>query len=108
MCHENCSEWSLLDHLDRAESENGRLKKAIEDYGNNPAGFDWAILEKIENQESINTDLLTACCNALGAYEALKITGLDKQLPGYDTCFKFLKDIISKAEREQVKEGESK
>jgi len=49
------------DSLDRAESENRRLKKAIEDYGNNPAGFDWAILEKIENQESINADLLAAC-----------------------------------------------
>ena len=30
------------------EAENKRLKKAIEDYGNNPAGFDWAVLEEIE------------------------------------------------------------
>jgi len=51
----------LCERLDRAESENGRLKKAIEDYGNNPAGFDWAVLEKIENLESINADLLGAC-----------------------------------------------
>lgn len=52
---------AICGRLDRAEAENRRLKKAIEDYGNNPAGFDWAVLEKIETQESINKDLLGLC-----------------------------------------------
>lgn len=33
------------------EAENKRLKKVINEFGNNPAGFDWAVLEKIENLE---------------------------------------------------------
>lgn len=37
---------------DKLAEENERLKKAILDYGNNPAGFDWNILEKIEQLEA--------------------------------------------------------
>lgn len=33
------------------QTENERLKKAILDYGKNPAGFDWAVLERIEQLE---------------------------------------------------------
>lgn len=47
-------------------------------------------------------DLLTACCNAQGDYEALKLAGLDKQLPGYAQCLKFLEDTIAKAHKEKI------
>lgn len=35
----------------RLTKENKRLKKAIEDFGNNPAGFDWGVLEQLGNLE---------------------------------------------------------
>ena len=38
--------------LEKSETENKRLKKAIDDFGNNPAGFAWAVLERIEQQET--------------------------------------------------------
>lgn len=34
-----------------------RLKKAIEDFGKNPAGFDWAILMKLDDLEAENYKL---------------------------------------------------
>ncbi len=37
--------------VEQLQVENKRLKKAIENYGNNPAGFDWAVLEKLDEQE---------------------------------------------------------
>ena len=44
------SDWlkRLLDAFKETDKENEQLKKAIEDFGNNPAGFDWAILERID------------------------------------------------------------
>ncbi len=43
-------------------------------------------------------DLLEVCHNALGAYEALKVAGLDKQLPGYKQCLESLKAAIANCE----------
>jgi hypothetical protein len=43
-------------------------------------------------------DLLSACRNALGAYEALKLVGADNYLPGYESCLRDLKAAIAKAE----------
>lgn len=39
------------EEIKKLKDENKRLKKAIEDYGNNPAGFDWAVLERMEQLE---------------------------------------------------------
>lgn len=56
-----------------------------------------------ENQKFIvhvaNThqQLLDACENALGAYEALEISGVASQLPGHASCLKDLKAAIAKA-----------
>ena len=44
-------------------------------------------------------DLLDACKNALGAYEALRLAGVDKELPGYDSCLAFLKTTLTKAKK---------
>jgi hypothetical protein len=41
------------------QAENKRLKKTIEDYGNNLAGFDWAILERIDNLERTLEEIIT-------------------------------------------------
>lgn len=43
-------------------------------------------------------DLLSACRSALEAYEALKLVGADKHLPGYESCLRDLKAAIAKAE----------
>lgn len=42
---------SLLEERDELRNENKRLKSAIEAFGSNPAGFDWAVLERLEQQE---------------------------------------------------------
>lgn len=47
-----------------------------------------------------HADLLEACCNALGAYQALEILGADKQLPGYEECLSFLRQAIRKAKEQ--------
>ncbi len=44
--------------------------------------------------------LLKACKNALGAYDALKVIGADKQLPSYGSCLEFLHKAINSAEEE--------
>jgi len=49
-----------------------------------------------------HADLLKACLNSLGAYEALEALGADKELPGYETCLSFLKQIIHKVEGERI------
>lgn len=36
------------------QSENKALKKAIEDFGNNPAGFDWGVLNRLNELEDVN------------------------------------------------------
>lgn len=41
------------------QTENKQLKEAIENYGNNPAGFDWAVLDKIDKLEVALERLLT-------------------------------------------------
>ena len=46
-------------------------------------------------------DLLSACKNALGVYEALNLVGADKHLPGYESCLRDLKAAIAKAENSQ-------
>lgn len=45
-------------------------------------------------------ELLQCCQNALGAYKALKVAGLDDQLPGYETCLADLEKAIAKAKGE--------
>ena len=40
------------------EAENKQLKEAIIAYGNNPAGFDWAVLVKIDKLEQLLDDWL--------------------------------------------------
>lgn len=59
------------------EAENKRLKKAILDFGNNPAGFDWAVLERIEQFEtvlqSIQANAFVVSCEDAEAIEALKL-----------------------------------
>lgn len=50
-------------------------------------------------EDGLVADLMEACHNTLGAYDALKVTGLDKELPGYEHCLKFLKAAIAKAEK---------
>lgn len=37
--------------FDRLQAENDRMKQLIESYGNNPAGFDWGVLAKIDELE---------------------------------------------------------
>lgn len=41
-----------LNKIKKLLAENKRLKKAILNFGNNPAGFDWSVLEKIEELET--------------------------------------------------------
>lgn len=45
------SNRKLNKHILELEAENKRLKNAIREFGNNPAGFDWAVLERIEDLE---------------------------------------------------------
>lgn len=37
--------------IENLKAENERLKKAIENFGKNPAGFDWAVLDLIDKLE---------------------------------------------------------
>lgn len=48
--------------LERLGKENARLKKAIEDFGKNPAGFDFAVLERIENLEVMLSEYMQIMC----------------------------------------------
>jgi hypothetical protein len=43
---------ALLDALAASQVEIERLRRAIESFGNNPAGFDWGVLAKIDEQEA--------------------------------------------------------
>ncbi len=43
--------------------------------------------------------LLAACKTALGAFDALKVIGADKDLPGYNRCLRELQAAIKEAER---------
>jgi len=45
------------------------------------------------------TELIEACQNALGAYDALKTIGADKHLPGYESCLSFLRAAIAEGGR---------
>lgn len=42
-------------------------------------------------------DLLEACQTALGAYDALRLAGAHRALPGYADCLDELKAAIAKA-----------
>ena len=44
--------WVEEVYVEQIEAENKRLKQAILDFGNNPAGFDWAVLDKIYGLEA--------------------------------------------------------
>ena len=41
----------VLRGYEQLEKENKQLKAVIESYGNNPAGFDWAVLDKLDELE---------------------------------------------------------
>lgn len=69
----------LPERYNELEAENKRLKKAIEDFGNNPAGFDWAVLEKIEQLEAENLELLAKC-----GHQAISINELKRELEGLE------------------------
>ncbi len=58
------------------QTENKRLKKAIESFGKNPAGFDWAVLEKIEQLKAENNNL-------------------KERIDGYKRHAKYLKQVIT-------------
>lgn len=61
-------------------AENKRLKKAIKDFGNNPAGFDWAVLDRIEKLEKRGA--------VLNALEAAGVNNWE----GYDEAIDILKE----------------
>lgn len=44
---------NLLTIVEQIQAKNEQLKKAIEDFGNNPAGFDWGVLDKIDDLENL-------------------------------------------------------
>ena len=92
----------LIERNDRAEAENRRLKKAIEDYGNNPAGFDWAVLEKIENQEATNKDLLDACkaIQIRIAFIGMPSEPMNESGPDWSKEIKLIEAAIAKAKKE--------
>lgn len=48
----------ILHHFGRLSTENERMKKLIESYGNNPAGFDWEVLGQIDDLERENQTLV--------------------------------------------------
>jgi hypothetical protein len=72
--------------IDALEAENERLKNAIIDFGNNPTGFDWAVLGKLDKQEQ-EIERLTDENKKLKDRErklnALESTGVDNW-EGYD------------------------
>ncbi len=42
---------NTVEQYEQLEAENKKLKKAIESFGKNLAGFDWAVLERIDTLE---------------------------------------------------------
>ena len=48
---------ALTKERDKLQAEKELLKAAIESFGNNPAGFDWAILERLDKLEGENEQL---------------------------------------------------
>lgn len=70
---------------------NKLLRKAILEFGKNPAGFDWAVLERIETMEEINKELLEAC--------KLAVSRLGKT--GHDVTCKTIQAVIARAEGKQ-------
>ena len=44
---------ACLKDIKALEAENRKLKKAIEDFGKNPAGFDWGVLDRIDQLEEV-------------------------------------------------------
>ena len=51
---------------------------------------------KAENEQlqEQNKELFEVCLNARGAYQALKLVGADKELPGYDHCLEKLEKVL--------------
>jgi hypothetical protein len=57
-CHRQAARESQV-QLDAAKEEVKRLKAAILAFGNNPAGFDWAVLAKLDELKQENERLRT-------------------------------------------------
>jgi len=59
-------------------------------------------LHRVEDERDklkvVNADLLMVGMNATGMYEAAKIFGLDRHLPGYDGCLRDLETAIANAQ----------
>lgn len=53
---------------------------------------------KVSLGEAVNSYLLEACKNAMGAYDALKVFGISHRLPGYESCLADLNIAIEHGE----------
>jgi hypothetical protein len=51
----------LYDLAIELQSDNEKLKEAILKYGNNPAGFDWAVLDEIDRLKAENERFRAGC-----------------------------------------------
>jgi len=81
---EETSHQETLLLWEESKAEVGRLRKAIESFGNNPAGFDWAVLSRIEELEAEvaearkNIDAHKALIQAM-LYEAIGDADIDTE-----------------------------
>lgn len=54
--------------------------------------------ERLSRLRSTNRRLLEVCRNAIWAYEALRLVGLHKQFPGFNSCVEDLEAAIKEAD----------
>lgn len=54
---DSCYGLCYMCAYDKLKVENKKLKKVIEDFGSNPAGFDWVVLGRIDELEIENEEL---------------------------------------------------
>ena len=52
------------------------------------------LCQRIEELEAENEELMEVCLNAGGAYRALEMIGVHKELPGYDHCLEKLEQVL--------------
>ena len=60
--------------------------------------LDLTMQRRMDAKDELIAELLTACLNASGAYHALEVAGLDKELPRYQHCADYLHWVIGKAQ----------
>lgn len=84
-----------------AKDDCGRPERVcICQWGGIQAGASKNNAEFIVRAVNNHTALLEACQAASGAYEALKLVGADKHLPGFDRCLADLNAVIAKAKED--------